>query len=532
MKRACFGILLFVMLAGPVAAQDFTAGLIPFQSYSTYDFDSINNNSINLFVHIPVLSYPQRGTLPDLGFYLSYNRITWFQDCVSYYFGIETCWWEPHGGSVRVSPLGESAAYVDEFCDDYGCYYTYYAIDDTGAWHLLTPMGSSSSSPMRATDASGFLYKPTTNAVYDKNGISSILAASADPSGNSISLTTLNGNDAWLDSVGRTIEFPPGMSVPGTCYNDSYNCDIQASPGCTTIDYPGPGGSTSAPYTFCYSNVSVQSDSGFPSPIYGNTLHEWSGNMLMLTSVGLPNGTSWSFTYNSVGGDLASVTLPTGGQVTYTWNRNPCWGTWFDQCVIFTYVNTRSATPDSPGNVKTWSYSASTLGLDLTVTAPDGNNTVYTFGDGGFPATTEFYDSSSTLLKTENRTYFSCCNGMYEVVPKTVTTTWHSGWVSEVCTIYDNNTNTSCGPSDAFDPSGLTDVDGSPIVLGDVIDKYEYDYGNGSPGSLKRKTVTSYKWQDSGSPYLSANTLNLPESVTVSDGSTQAAQTIIRTMNR
>jgi len=63
------------------------------------------------------------------------------------------------------------------------------------------------------------------------------------------------------------------------------------------------------------------------------------------------------------------------------------------------------------------------------------------------------------------------------------------------------------------------------ISYGNVIETREYDYGNGAPGPLIRRTHTSYL-AFSNSSYLSANLLNLVSSSTTYNGSgTQVAQT-------
>src|ERR1700678_609807 len=55
---------------------DTDQGLKPYGSYNGGDIDSINVLSGNLVLHIPLLSYPQRGKLTS-DYFLSYNSEMW-----------------------------------------------------------------------------------------------------------------------------------------------------------------------------------------------------------------------------------------------------------------------------------------------------------------------------------------------------------------------------------------------------------------------------------------------------------------------
>src|SRR5258708_20073264 len=110
-------------------------------------------------------------------------------------------------------------------------------------------------------------------------------------------MLTVNG---WVDAIGRFIPAP------------NHHPDLNTSPAsyCETLNFPATNGGT-APLTFCYTSVTLQSP--FSVPWAGFTAPKWS---TWLSSITLPNGTSWLFNYNSVG-ELASITLPTGGAISY-----------------------------------------------------------------------------------------------------------------------------------------------------------------------------------------------------------------------
>jgi RHS repeat-associated protein len=103
------------------------------------------------------------------------------------------------------------------------------------------------------------------------------------------------------------------------------------------------------------------------------------------------------------------------------------------------------------------------------------------------------------------------------VVPNTVTTTWPNGQKSEITETFDRgHTFTDPAPN----------TQGSfPLTYGRMVDKIEYDYGNGVVGSPLRQTQIQYQAFLS-SVYLTNNILNSRASVSVLDGGgTQRAYT-------
>jgi hypothetical protein len=68
---------LFVFLPGFAFGQtpvpDFNSGFTPFQAYHGGDLDSIDPAHGNLNLHIPLISFPQRGSRLKLNFAINYN---------------------------------------------------------------------------------------------------------------------------------------------------------------------------------------------------------------------------------------------------------------------------------------------------------------------------------------------------------------------------------------------------------------------------------------------------------------------------
>src|SRR5258708_28172710 len=77
-------IVLSIILTGsiPALAQNdvnLAQGFEPYKSYMSGNIDSVSLTNGNLILHIPVVSYPQRGGRLNLAFYLRYNNKTFVQ---------------------------------------------------------------------------------------------------------------------------------------------------------------------------------------------------------------------------------------------------------------------------------------------------------------------------------------------------------------------------------------------------------------------------------------------------------------------
>src|SRR5260370_22370475 len=212
------------------------------------------------------------------------------------------------------------------------------------------------------------------------------------------------------------------------------------------------------------------------------------------------------------------IGLPTGGAISYSYTTIP-------QCMpynTFTSVNravsTRTVDVNDGSGPHIWSYSWGTYAADgsmtNTVTDPNGNDTVHVVAT--MANTCSFYEtrtqyfqgtgSNRQLMKTVDTQYSQPTgpsgNGpgafASNVVPTVITNTLSNGKVSQIQRDY------------ASDPHSF--------IYGNVTEERDYDYGQGSPGPLLRKTLTSLLWQNN-SNYLNLGMLDLPFSTVVRDGS-------------
>ncbi len=185
---------------------------------------------------------------------------------------------------------------------------------------------------------------------------------------------------------------------------------------------------------------------------------------------------AWTFNYDTSGyGDLTSVTLPTGGTVSYTWQFQQTYCDCGNYTMYPRGIEYRDVNADDGGGAKRWAYninytydsgSSTWTGIDI-VTNPDSNDTthVFTMGTYGGPESffetqTKYYTgshSSGTLLETVDRTYALSVSfpnlGWYNghvpkyYSPEAMKTTWPTtNQVSEKCYNYDDLTwSAPCG---------------------------------------------------------------------------------------
>jgi RHS repeat-associated protein len=273
-----------------------------------------------------------------------------------------------------------------------------------------------------ASDSSGYMLNLCQTGVYAPDGSLVYSATYEQPA--SPGAEDTNGNYApW--GTGDTL----GRPLPTT----TLNCNGNSNETCYTVpnsQYGNAQGGTST-YTVTIATINVKTAFG------QSGVSEFSGTMNVVQSIALPDGTSYTFkfdcdsTLNSACGSphgqtayyglLTSMTLPTGGVVSYGWT------TFSDS-----YSNKSRWLSSRQTAGGTWSYSpqvvsscsstqyGSSCQQKVTVTKPSGDHSVYTFwlNNGAWPVTIQSYDASSNLLSTVNNTYdfsqscpFTNCHG-------------------------------------------------------------------------------------------------------------------------
>jgi hypothetical protein len=275
-----------------------------------------------------------------------------------------------------------------------------------------------------------------------------------DPNGNQLTVSSGNYHDT-LWTTGN----PATLAVSGS--------GTPSSP--TVYTYQSPNGAKT--YTVNYTAKTVRTNfgcSGYTD--YGPTA------VNLVSSISMPDGTSYSFTYEptygysgDVTGRLASVTLPTGGTISYTYGTG---GTSLINCSDGGGNLMTRTTPDT--GTYSWVYSRDiTSGItSTTVGSPMGDSFAYFF---------------SGTLETQRTV-------------KDVTGTQ----VLQAITCYNGNT-TSCGSASVTLPitqiTATTTVGSRTVKRNTNINAYglptevdEYDWGASTP---MRKTITAYNYNTS-----------------------------------
>jgi RHS repeat-associated protein len=407
----------------------------------------------------PVLNWGWRGDTEATTGFVSYNTV--MTTCYSPPKHIASgtkivtslfAYHDPFG--VTHSFLGE-AVYEDGTCGDENTGLTSTATDGSG-YTLNYNTGMSCT----ITSKSGQCINPP-------NGSGSGAGTTTDSNGNQISVTAAGVFTDTLGTTALTVSSP----APG--------------PTPTTFTYTAPNGAN-ASFTMNYTQYTIRTAfacSGVTE--YGPM------SVYLVSSIALPDGTSYTFTYEPTPGfsgdytgRLASVKLPTDGTISYTYSG----GSNGIECADGSTAGLTRTTPDG-----TWTYtrSGSSPAWTTTVIDPQSNKTVLNF-QGIYETERQVYQGASTLLKTLTTCYngnTSGCNSTAIALPITQITAFPQ-W-----------------------PGGLesrSDVFYSEYGL--MTEKDEYAYGSGAPGSLVRKTLTTYASLGNG-------IYNRPATITVQDGS-------------
>jgi len=508
-----FVVVLVLFCSAPCFAQVQT-GTPPFGSFGGGP-DIVNLGNLNVHINVPVFSRAGRG-MPFI-YSLGYDTSVWYPVGVSgsqVWTPVSNWGWTSSTAAVtghlsatetfsktcptfinpKLPPVDEETitAYTWTYFDSFGGVHPFLGVTTT--WPS-SPCGPAGSTGLVATapDGSGYTLNANGNSasVYTRKG--TLVGPPTDSFAGIGTLTDRNGNVISVDNSGNITDTlgTVALIVAGT--------GTPSSP--VTFTYTAPNAHP-ASYTANYSSLTVKTNfrcSGIAE--FGPTTEN------LLTSITLPDGSEYTFTYESTPGfsgdytgRLASVTLPTGGLISYTY---PGTNDGIECSDGSTASLTRTVNPGGE-----WQYTRSGSGTTWSTTISDPssptNQTVVNFQSptpvAGSP--TSFYETerqiyqgstSGTLLETIYTCYngaASPCNSTAVTQPftqRTVVTQWpgSSGLESKTNISYNN--------------------------VGLVAEKDEYAYGKGAPGSLVRKTLTNYAGLSNG--------IVLPGSVTVYDGS-------------
>jgi RHS repeat-associated protein len=505
MKKLILLSGLFILFPFFLCAQ---TGLPPFGSFTPTEFETINNQNLNVNFAIPIVSSPGR-SLP-LSLNLTYNSLIW-QKVANNWTPVTDASGNPTWGWQKDFPAGGSVGYYsftqnNMKCEPGGYFYPVYYfqdyvyVDSFGTSHTFPvdyyystcpAYNGGTYAPAHASDGSGYLLSQAGNnpIVIGPNGQTEVggTFTASDANGNYVTKTAVSCSGCvetdWTDSVGNKalkIIYTPNTTSPtsvqyefldGTGNYQTITLKLQSYNIKTNFSCSGVGEYTGTAY--------LPYELDIPSPVSGTIVYGFYYEAS-------PNNTGY---YT---GRLLRLTLPTGNTSGgyYQWAYSST-----NDGINCSDGTTLGMVREARASIQyaVWNFVRNTSNLTTTVTIPalsdtTGNHdTVFTFNSSGQEISRKMYANSpgTTLLRTVNTTWAT--NG----TPSTqLTILEDNSTQSEIATIYDSN--------------GLLDS------------VTEYDWGSGTPGSPFRTTAYTYQ---TNSNYTAKNLINLLVSKVVKDGS-------------
>lgn len=404
-----------------------------------------------------------------------------------------------------------------------GWYYTSIVTDDGGAPAQCSDVGRSVMSGP-TMDGSGAYVDLAQNAFWLKDGTKfNLRAAPADPTG--LQYQFLYGAGPLFptsieDRNGNYL-LPPNGNIAA----DAFGRGLALVGGDTTHDIYQYKDSTGTPrnITITYAQIPIAThDCDLASGSYLCFEYTDSGGSgtRLPTSLQLPDGSAYTFAYNSPGThlELSRLTIPTGAEIDYTYQRlndgnavpraNSAW---------FKYaVATRTEHTGSLTNL--WQYSGAISSYGTTIITDPGNNCTehaygaLTAGDSPLETTITYKQGCGTnarVLKTVQTDYEGDPLTEYGITywntrPIRVTTTLANGQSTKRETSYD---------SYAWNGATLSWINPTQVR--------EYNFGQATP---TRTTSYSYLYQvgsasHSAADYASRHILDRVAKITVTDAS-------------
>jgi YD repeat-containing protein len=532
-------LLLIALFAGPAVAQlsgtNPGIGFPSFGSFAGSEFDTVNEGNLNIHFSIPVFQKTGRGL--SVVATISYNSLIWTPvGALTDGNGnpISSAQWVP----PAINPWGFTVA-------PFTSYVTYTRTEE--------PATACGGSPNRIWIRSNYTYHAPDGTGHSMSGTAVEADCAGTPhgfgpvmtqDGSGYSLSVDSGMGVSVTTIGGDLSFPsrlevfansipssmPFGAVPAELIDTNGNVfnaldtlgtqalQVSTPPTTATISYPSPTNPANrVGVTLNYTTYTIQTAFNCPWFEYGPTNQLGPTTAQLVTSISMPDGSSYSFTYEptpgapaNTTGRLTSVTLPTGATIRYTRGGVDCAdgsdrrltritpdGTW-------TYARQITESPFSNGQ-----HGQITSSI-TTVTDPLGNVQVINFGVGDqYESKRQIYSGSTNLLETIE----TCYNGA--AFPCTNTLTGPSFTQRTVRREFPDTT------------GKVSQTDTHLLLSGLVTDVYEYDFGSGSPGPLLRHTATTYNtltasiFYNPSQPTVSyASTIyNRPATVTVTDGS-------------
>lgn len=493
----CQCILSGQSLSSPITP-DNKSGFEPFGSYSANGPDVVNLYNGNLVVTIPLLEIPGRAG-QKFTIQASYNLKQWWLKPI----GVnELAVWPMEEYEER-SPGGDRMGWIIRAVPDVPQADMEVQVGLRNGqewyrriWNITMPDGSrhrahntttdmynpslaGQANTYRTVDGSYLFLDHSTLFLYDRSGTQMDIWAkkTTDTNGNYVTRQTTDVNTVWQD----------------TTYVDTVSHAIRVRHYKGDRDYPlQVFVNEQLALTFGYQQLHV-----YVKDLNLNVAPIIHGDYYVLTSITLPNQTSYRFTYDDyVEGPydrhngqhystvaLKQITYPTGGYSRYEVGPDgDC-----NMAVSRKYVWSGPEHPEQQ-YLYNYGYIASNPPMfTTTVTRPDGTSEFHRFDQDGYELLTQTIEQGSALMTSEKGYTFEANSGeganlspereLHNMRVAYERTTLPNGLQSQTNYGYD-----------------LLDIQQGtvPHTTGNLVAKLELGYGQGVPGGLFRATSWGY----------------------------------------
>jgi RHS repeat-associated protein len=527
-------IALLLIAAASLTAQttnNVNVGLPPNASYDGTGIESVQANNGNLHIEIPLFTLPGRGLSVNVSYVYDSKgwQTVWKEDqvhTVKPAVGVNgappTQQWRVNGPLATASGMVASVVGTCAIQNPPTSILSWTVAESDGTSHAFPPSGGTcvtvNGNLRYAIDGSGYVYngnviRPDGVNIHQTGSGGSTAWVMEDPNGNKIS--RLIGSYNVTDTMGRTVQVDLTLNSQTGKYELPYN------------DTSG----TQQKIIVTKSPVTIQTH------FCSAGCNEYSNTWQMPTEILLPNGMKYTIAYNQGSyGTPSSITLPTGAVISYTYGSTP------EPCQLngqpgqsFNFDNggprVTSRTVTVGSQVSTWNYayecgtSTSSTWIDKAiVTSPAGDDVVHTLTHYVDDASQDDAPSLAPSKETQTDYYAGARSG--NVILKSVATVYQAASVGPHMPISVTTTWPQQGSlvsKEETDWDMMVDPVGSSIYCcwfsnltwGNVVEKREYAFGVGSPGSLVHKTHFQYAHLSGNTNYNSNyTTLNIANRVT------------------
>jgi hypothetical protein len=303
MKLSSKHFALIAIVLSRLASAQVSTGTPPLGSFGGGPMDTVNLGNLNVHFAVPVLHKAGRGM--PFTYDLSYDSSIWTPVTNS---GVTQ--WQPTTNwgwrGATEARTGYMSYQTSTTRDSFGCVTTYYSYTYHDAYGALHPFPGTAEVQSYFLHGSciGFRFYPLSSTASDGSGYSlsvptagqlaltdrggRVIAAPLNTTSGAASLTDANGNQVTVNSSGQFFDTLSSSTAVLTVAGSG----TPTSP--TTFSYTGPANG-SYQYKMNYIQYTVQTAFGFSPSIqeYGPM------SVPLVTSISLPDGSSYSFTYEA-----------------------------------------------------------------------------------------------------------------------------------------------------------------------------------------------------------------------------------------